>query len=166
MKKEKRFIASEIELRYRSKVPMKDRPQVLSSENSYQILLNHWSEDIEFREEFNILLLNKSFRVLGFLNISKGGIAQTAVDARIIFAAALKANAVSILLAHNHPSQNIQPSQPDIELTKKLIKAGKLLNIHIIDHLIITPFEYFSFADEGLLASEIASIDTTSDLPY
>ena len=74
MKKEQLLEVSEIELTYRTKVKAKDRPRILCSEDSYQVLLKHWSDDIELRERFNILLLNRSMRVLGMVNISTGGI--------------------------------------------------------------------------------------------
>lgn len=84
--------------------------------------------------------------------ISKGGITSTAVDLRVVFAAALKARATAIILSHCHPSGNLKPSRADIELTKKFDQAGKILDIQILDHLILSPEGgYYSFADEGLV---------------
>jgi DNA repair protein RadC len=100
-------------------------------------------------EEFNILLLDRSNRVMAMCPISKGGIAGTVVDLKIVFAAALKGRASSLILSHNHPSGNLKPSQADIELTKKFKHAGQILDIAILDHLILSPDgEYFSFSDE------------------
>ena len=90
-------------------------------------------------EEFNILLLDRSNRVMALCPISKGGVSGTVVDLKIVFAAAIKGRASSIILAHNHPSGNLQPSQADIDLTKKFEKAGKLLDIPVLDHVILSP---------------------------
>ncbi|MFK7980143.1 MAG: RadC family protein [Saprospiraceae bacterium] len=143
------FQVAEIELTYKSKVKASDRPQIVSSKNAFDILLFNWSDQIEVVEEFNILLLNQANRVIGFFNVSKGGKASTVVDAKVVFAAALKGNAVSLICAHNHPSYNLTPSLQDIALTKKLVEGAKLLDLRIFDHLIITPVDYYSFADEG-----------------
>ena len=145
------FSVSEIELTYKSKVKASDRPQVICSRQSYDILLHHWSDQLEWVEEFNLLLLNRANRVLAFYNVSKGGVAGTVVDAKVVFAAALKLRASGIILAHNHPSGNLQPSIQDLALTKKLVAGAKLLDLAVLDHLIITPYSYFSFADEGRL---------------
>ena len=102
-------------------------------------------------EEFWILLLNKANKVLNKVLISKGGQSATVVDAKIIFKAALENNAASIILAHNHPSGNLRPSQEDINLTKKIVSAAKLLDFSILDHVIMTDKAYYSFADEGNL---------------
>jgi len=81
--------------------------------------------------------------------VSRGGTSGTVVDAKIIFAAAIKARADGIILAHNHPSGNLQPSQADLDLTRKLRQAGEVLDISILDHLILAPDSgYYSFADE------------------
>jgi DNA repair protein RadC len=145
------FQVSEVELIYRSKVKASDRPQIMSSRTAFDIFLYNWSDQIEIQEEFNILLLNQANRVIGFYNVSKGGRASTVVDAKVVFAAALKGNAVSLVLAHNHPSYSLIPSLQDIKLTKKLVAGAKLLDLKILDHLIITPVDYYSFADEGKL---------------
>ncbi len=143
------FSVSEVELTYKSKVKPSDRPQIISSQNAYDILLQHWTDQIEFQEEFNILLLNRANRVIGFFNVSKGGQSSTVVDAKVVFAAALKGCCHFLVLAHNHPSGNVHPSLADIQLTKKLVEGAKLLDLKVIDHLIVTPYNYYSFADEG-----------------
>ena len=97
------------------------------------------------------MLLNRANKVLGIYPVSKGGVSGTLVDPKLIFSVALKCNASSIILAHNHPSGNLFPSENDKELTQKLKSAGNFLDIKVLDHLIITPEGYFSFADEGLL---------------
>jgi len=101
-------------------------------------------------EEFMVLLLNRANRVLGCLKLSKGGLTGTVVDLRILYGTALKAMASGIIIAHNHPSNNLSPSDEDRKLTKKIRDAGKLLDINLLDHLILgTDGSYVSFADEG-----------------
>lgn len=102
-------------------------------------------------EEFWILYLNNSNKILKNLQLSKGGITGTIVDVRLVFKEALHLGAVAIILAHNHPSGTLKPSQADIQLTKKLRLAGENLDIKVLDHLIVTEKAYFSFADENML---------------
>ena len=102
-------------------------------------------------EEFWIIYLNNSNKVLSKSQLSKGGITGTLVDVRLVFKAALEMGAVSIILSHNHPSGALQPSEADKQITKKLKLAGESLDIRILDHLIITENHYYSFADEGIL---------------
>ncbi|CAA9200974.1 JAB domain-containing protein [Flavobacterium collinsii] len=143
---------AEIQLIYKTKVKASDRPYISSSKTVYQLALQFWNPDtIEFFEEFKILLLNQSNKVLGMYEVSSGGIAGTSVDLRLIFAAALKANAVSLIMIHNHPSGQVKPSEADKQITRKVREAGGILNITLLDHLIITPETYYSFVDEGAL---------------
>ena len=102
-------------------------------------------------EEFWVLFLNQGNFLVHKEQISKGGISQTSVDLRIILKIALEQMATGIILAHNHPSGNLKPSESDIHLTKKIKAAAKTLDIFVLDHLIITQKTYFSFSDEGLL---------------
>ena len=141
---------SEIKLVYKSKTKAKERPQITSSRDAYWTLESNWSDQIALLEEFNVLLLDRSNRAMAICPISKGGISGTVVDLKIVFAAALKGRASSIILAHNHPSGNLKPSQADIELTHKFRKAGEILDISVLDHLILSPDgDYYSFADEN-----------------
>lgn len=143
---------AEVELIYRTKVKASDRPKVLTSKEAYDLLLKTWDLDkIELVEQFKVLLLNRANRVLGLYEVSTGGITGTVADIRLIFAAALKANCVSLMLCHNHPSSNLQPSRADDQLTAKFREAGKFLDIVILDHLIVSKHSYYSYADEGLL---------------
>ena len=142
---------TEIRLSYQSKVKAADRPQIRSSQDAYSILIERW-EQIELVEEFKILLLDRSNRVMAYYPVSRGGLAGTVVDAKMVFAAALKGRASSLILAHNHPSGSLQPSKNDIALTKKLKQAGEMLDIVVLDHLILTPYDgFYSFADEGMM---------------
>ncbi|MBT2561581.1 JAB domain-containing protein [Pedobacter sp. ISL-68] len=109
----------------------------------------HWQLGrIELLEEFKVILLNTSNRVLGIVDISVGEVQGTLADPKIIFSVALKTNSSKLILAHNHPSGNLNPSDADKRLTKKLIDGGKLLDIEVCDHLIIHENSYFSMADE------------------
>jgi len=143
---------SEAQLVYKTKVKAKDRPKVGGSEDAYQILYDNWGDQMGLVEEFNILMLNRANRVLAMSNISKGGISGALVDLRVVFAMALKGCATSLVLAHNHPSGNFMPSQNDIDLTRRFRKAGELLEIPVVDHIILTPNDgYYSFADEATI---------------
>ncbi|MFN8279023.1 MAG: JAB domain-containing protein [Saprospiraceae bacterium] len=160
MKKSNDFISqaniiwrvAEVKISYRNKVPIRELPLIKSSESAEKIFRDNWSNDIELLEEFNVIFLNRANYVKGILRVSKGGISGTLVDPKIIFASALKVLASSIIIAHNHPSGCVKPSNQDIDLTKKLKHAGQLLDIQVIDHIILAPnTDYYSFADEGLL---------------
>lgn len=102
-------------------------------------------------EEFWVLYLNNSNKVICKSQISKGGITGTVVDTRLVFKIALEHHATSVVLVHNHPSGKLQASEADKQITKKLAEAGKHLDILVLDHIIVTEKSYFSFADEGLL---------------
>ena len=104
-------------------------------------------------EEFHVIFLNRANNIIHCERISVGGITGTVADVRIIFNYAIRNNAVNIILCHNHPSGNTSPSPEDISLTKKMIEAGKVLEIKVLDHIIVTETGYYSFADEGLIQS-------------
>ncbi|GAB3918777.1 DNA repair protein RadC [Mucilaginibacter boryungensis] len=122
---------------------------IQGSKSAYQVLRRHLV-DLP-HEEFWLLLLSRSCKLIAKELISKGGLSGTIADPKIIFHIALQHQASSIILAHNHPSNNLKPSQDDINLTKKLYNAGKILDINVVDHLIIGDNGYYSFSDEGLL---------------
>lgn len=102
-------------------------------------------------EEFWIVYLNNSNKVISKSQLSKGGITGTLVDVRLVFKTALEMTATAVILCHNHPSGALKPSDADIQITKKLKFAGESLDIKVMDHLIVTENNYFSFADEGIL---------------
>lgn len=102
-------------------------------------------------EEFWILYLNNANKVLHSSQLSKGGLTGTLVDVRIVMKEALQLGAVALVLAHNHPSGTLKPSKADREVTQKLKSASEALDIKVLDHLIVTQRDYYSFADEGLL---------------
>ena len=143
---------SEVTLSYKTTVKASERPQINTSEDVYLVLKENWNyEIIEFIEEFKVLLLNRANRVIGIVPISVGGTAGTIADPKVIFVSALKCNASSVILCHNHPSGNLKPSHADIELTKKLRNAGQFLDLPVIEHIILTKEGYLSFADEGMM---------------
>jgi len=141
---------SEIKVSYSNK--NKNRHKIKDSKSSYDVLLACWNKHtIELQEEFKIFLLNRCNEVLGIYPLSKGGTASTVVDPKLVFSVALKCNASSIIIAHNHPSGNLKPSEADKKLTEKIKKAGMYLDLKVLDHIIVTKNDFFSFADNGLL---------------
>ena len=145
---------SEIDLIYKRKVQVRvsQRPLIGTSYEAYVLLLHYWNDNkIELVEEFKVLLLNRSSRVLQQYLVSSGGITGTVADPRLILIAALKVGACSIILAHNHPSGNLQPSKADEELTQKIKNGAAFLDIKVLDHLILSSEGYYSFADNGTL---------------
>ncbi|TFF38057.1 JAB domain-containing protein [Mucilaginibacter psychrotolerans] len=145
------FQVTEIEITYRNPVRPKDRLNVSSPAEAYGILSFSWDyARIGLVEEFKILLM-KGNSCIGVSSIASGGAALCPADPKIVFATALKANASSIILAHNHPSGNSRPSDADKAMTQKFYDAGKLLDIAVLDHIILATDNYFSFADEGLM---------------
>ena len=143
---------AEIKVSYSSKVKVAQRRKVTSAKETEVIFREIWTKGtIELREEFYILLLNRANFVLGWCQISEGGLSGTVCDPRLVFSIALKCLACSVIIAHNHPSGNTQPSAADIQLTKNLFEGGKYLEIAVLDHLILTAESFYSFADEGLI---------------
>lgn len=123
--------------------------KITSSKSAFDIM--HPIIGDLMHEEFWVLYLNNSNKVIYKSQLSKGGITGTIVDIRIVFKTAFEQNATSIILCHNHPSGTLVASDADKQITKKLKEAGKMLEINILDHLIVTSSSYMSFADEGIL---------------
>jgi DNA repair protein RadC len=123
--------------------------KITSSNSVFEVLQPILGELMH--EEFWILYLNNANKIIETFQISKGGITGTLVDVRITLRKALELGAVSLILAHNHPSGNLNPSEADKQLTLKLKTAAESMDIKILDHLIVTEKSYFSFADEGLM---------------
>ncbi|MBD0833643.1 JAB domain-containing protein [Aestuariibaculum sediminum] len=142
---------NEIQVSYKEKLEFS--LSIKCSADANEIIFNHWDKDtIGLYESFKIMLLNNSNKVKGIYQLSSGGITGTLVDIRILFAIVLKTLSPCIILVHNHPSGKLKPSEVDKQLTEKIVKASKFLDIAVLDHLIITPSgEYFSFADNGIL---------------
>ena len=143
----------EVRLVYRTKVKASDRLQVKCSKDAFDIFMENWDLDsIEHIEEFKLMLMTRSNKVLGIASISKGGISGTVTDVRIILQLAIKANASGIIVCHNHPSGNLQPSESDIAITRKIKESGNVMDIQLLDLLIAIPEgTYYSMADEGII---------------
>ena len=110
--------------------------------------------EIELQEQFVVLYLNRANDIIGYYRHAIGGITGTVADVRIILAAALKSASTSIVIAHNHPSGNLRPSEADILLTRKIKESANTMDISVLDHIIVTKDGYYSFADEGLVGIE------------
>lgn len=148
----------EVQLIYRNKMKACDRPTVDSPEKAYNTLKEIWDDtQIALVEEAKILLLDNALRLMSYANISKGGTTATIVDPKIVFSIALKRRASKLIIAHNHPSGLLKPSQADKHITKKLEEAGSFLDLHVLDHIIVTDEGYYSLKCEG---------DMDNALPY
>jgi DNA repair protein RadC len=146
------YQVAEIQLTYKSNVKPSLRPKITTSRDAYNILVESWDESkIEFVEQFKVILLNRANKVLGILELSTGSTTGTIADPKLIFASAIKSNSCGIIIAHNHPSGNLCPSQADIDLTKQIKAGGKLLDVSLLDHVIVTTEGYYSFTDNGLV---------------
>jgi DNA repair protein RadC len=148
---EQLMLLRELEVKYN----VKDRKKlnVHSSKDAYKQFKVLFDNDmgLDMIESFFALYLSRSNNVIGWIKISQGGVYGTVADSKLIFGYALKCLASSIIIAHNHPSGNLKPSQADLHLTETIRKAGKLLEINLIDHLILSDDGFYSFVDEGLL---------------
>lgn len=129
-----------------------DEKQSINDSRTCYSLLRSKLEFLE-HEEFWILLLNRGNKVLNMTRISSGGITGTVIDIRMIFKIAIELNATGVVLAHNHPSGNLKPSEQDVKVTHQIREAGLIFEIPVIDHLIVSEKGYYSFADEGNLWS-------------
>ncbi len=140
---------SEIEITYKPAIGSK--PEVTSSSDAYHILKEHYPEkQIALKEYFVVMYLNQANRVIGVQKLSVGGLTSAIADVRLLFGTALKILATGLVISHNHPSGNTRPSLQDRNLTKQVKEAGKLLDIKLLDHLILTPDDhYISMADNG-----------------
>lgn len=151
-KETKKYQVAEIQLTYKSNVKPSLRPRIECSRDAYNVFVESWDDTkLELVEQFKVMLMNRANKVLGIFEVSTGGTSGTVADPKLIFAAAIKSGACGMILAHNHPSGNLQPSQADRELTRKLKDGGTLLEIQVLDHVVLTAEGYYSFADEGLI---------------
>ena len=138
----------QVRLTYVGEPSMKET--VTCSGDSAEIFRQSFEDgEIEYTEHFKVMYLNRASKLLGIHEVSCGGTAACIVDVKVIFSGALLANAASIIVCHNHPSGNVRPSIYDDNLTRKLVAAGKILDIEVRDALIITKDNYFSYCDEG-----------------
>ena len=123
--------------------------KVTASRDAFRLLQPRLS-DLD-HEEFWVILLKRSNAVISVKHISKGGLSGTVADPKIIFQVALESRAAAIILSHNHPSGNLQPSGADIELTRKLTEVGEMLDVSVLDHIILGNNSYYSFADDAMM---------------
>ncbi len=141
---------SEIKVSYSNENP--DKVKIKSSHCAYELLRTQWDSNlIELQEEVKAVLLNNANVVIGIYNLSKGGITGCVVDIKLILSVALKSLSCNLILAHNHPSGNLKPSESDKNITSRLNKACDMVEIKLLDHLIISKNGYYSFKDEGLI---------------
>jgi len=143
-------IAAALELGRRRQISdLRDRPRVSSSRDAFDAIASMLTD--LYHEEFWLLLLNKANEIVAREKLSTGGMAGTVADVKMAFKIALDAKASAIIAVHNHPSGNLKPSEADIMLTKKLKDAGRILDLPLLDHLIVSERGYYSFADEGAI---------------
>ena len=143
-------IIASLELgRRRRTADVLEKAKIGGSKDAFQILQLKL-EDLP-HEEFWVMLLNRANKVIDTKLVGRGGVSSTIVDSKVLFSFALESLASGIILAHNHPSGNLKPSNSDIRLTKKIVDAGKIMEVPILDHIIVGDNDYFSFADEGLI---------------
>jgi DNA repair protein RadC len=125
--------------------------KITSSRDAADYIRNFYQDDIYIYESVFILLLNRANQTIGYAKISQGGISGTVVDIRIILKYAIESLASGVIMAHNHPSGQLNPSPQDIQLTKKLREAMLWMDISLLDSLIVMPDNYYSMADEGII---------------
>lgn len=139
-----------------SKKLIKDIPelnnQIINADDIFKLSKYIFDSDsFLWREEFIVLCLNKSSNLIGFHKVSSGGTVSSIADLKVIFTLALKSLAQAIIVIHNHPSGCLNPSKADIEITKKIKEAGKIIDIELLDSIIVTEDKYYSFANERLI---------------
>ena len=149
MKKTYKSTISEYSLKY-TKTDIQ-KTKITTSESASNVIRKFYFDDINIYESFFILLLNKANNTTGFAKISQGGTAGTVVDIKIIAKYAVESLSSAVIICHNHPSGNKQPSDADLNITRKIKDALLLLDIKLIDHIIITENDFYSFADNGNL---------------
>ena len=145
--KEFKSLVGEVELVYKKKSNKKIK--ILQSSDTIEYLRSIWPSDMSIRECFLILFLNRCNNIISHYIVSMGGINGTVIDVRMIAKAGIDCFASGVILSHNHPSGNINPSDEDIKLTKKISEGLKLLDMQVLDHIIISDNEYYSFIDNG-----------------
>ena len=142
---------AEIQISYSPTIEKQFRIRITKSSQAYESLLNSWNKNtLELQEEFKIILLNNANEILGIHSLSKGSTNGVHVDMKLLFAVVLKSCATSIIVAHNHPSGILKASESDIAITKKIKKAGELLDISLLDHIIVTKDGFYSNVDENI----------------
>ena len=145
-------VLREITIKYHRK--MKQSSKISKSEDASSVARQIYKlsgSNIELKEYFFVMFLDRANNILGYLKLSEGGISSTTVDNKLLFSTALKSLASGIILVHNHPTGNKYPSETDKQMTKKIKEQASIFDILVLDHIILTCSEYYSFADEGLV---------------
>ncbi|MHA7831816.1 MAG: JAB domain-containing protein [Flagellimonas sp.] len=144
---------NEIKVSYKERIPAKQWPKIEHSREAAALLHQTWDHDtIALYETFKVVVMNNGNKVKAIMELSHGGMTAAMVDVRLLFGIVLKVAGTAIILAHNHPSGTLNPSQPDRQITEKVKKAAQLLDIRLLDHILLVPDgNHYSFADEGIL---------------
>lgn len=145
------YCIAELNLTYKLNEAPAARTKITSSEDFATFIRPFYGDQIETRELFFAVFLNQANHVVGVYPLSCGGITGTVADIRLILAMALQTLSNQIMITHNHPSGNLNPSGADRDLTEKLKKAGAYMEIRVLDHIIMTRHAYYSFGDEGMM---------------
>jgi len=143
------YMVGESYLAYKEKIMQS--VDIKNSQNVYDFIKSMWHSDIQIIERFLLLTISRKNSIISYQWISQGGLSGTAIDLRIIFKTAIEALSSAIIVCHNHPSGNLNPSDADITITDKISSAGNILDVKLLDHLIITSNAYYSMADNNLL---------------
>ena len=144
---------AEIKAVYRSKLRPHERKTILCAKDAAEYLRAVWDKDrIELAEEFLMLCLNAGHETLGWVKVASGGFNSALADPRVVFSIALQTASSALIVAHNHPSGSLSPSEDDLAVTRRLHDAGKLLSIRLLDHIILTRESYFSIGEHLVLS--------------
>lgn len=129
---------------------LESKKEISCAGDVYKLFMQCWEDDIQYIERAKLLLLSKCFEVIGIVDLSCGGADGVIIDSKVVFTYALLSGATSVIIAHNHPSGNLRASKEDIEVTEKLVEAGKILNIVVYDHIVLSSNGYISMLEECL----------------
>jgi DNA repair protein RadC len=140
---------SEVQISYKPSREVFSDIIINRSTQASEIFQQIWSSDLEYKEEMNIILMNRANKILGYNRVSTGGTTGTVVDLKVLFQLILKTNTQAFVIAHNHPSGNLKPSVQDLKLTEKVKEISRLLDVSFLDHMILSEGSYYSMADEG-----------------
>lgn len=144
------YKVEEVKLHFKYNLKYSERPTLSSSKDTFEVLCKVWDySQIDYKESFKTILLNRANKVIGVCNISEGGTSATITDIKHILQSAILSNASAIMVAHNHPSGNTTPSEHDKRITQQIKQACKIVDIILMDHIIITSEAYYSFADNA-----------------
>ena len=142
---------SNLELKAKKTPSNFEKVKIVSSKDAFNVIKQFYFDDIDIFESFFILCLNRNNQTIAYAKISQGGVAGTVVDIKLIAKYAIDCLASGVILAHNHPSGDLKPSNEDLAITKRIKEGLKILDISVLDHLILTSQGYLSFGDEGIL---------------